>query len=234
MDRDNVPPSFLRDVRAVTLNLTARILDETQASANWVSEALEDERIESAAVEQVLDKRYGEMRVVYDPSDLEANRIALSTGYSVIPANAMSKDAWKNVRKFAAALPAGQVTPSPKPFHPDGQPLKLLPLEKVTAEIAAFVREVQFMHKVILGGDVHVELVDDAKWGFLGTYGKGSPAQLRINLAKLKPSLEDEQTLRTVIHEFGHAFGAHLTHAFDDGMALVAARWIRYEQERTQ
>jgi hypothetical protein len=26
-----------------------------------------------------------------------------------------------------------------------------------------------------------------------------------------------------VLHEFGHAFGAHLTHEFDNGIAKVAA-----------
>lgn len=47
-----------------------------------------------------------------------------------------------------------------------------------------------------------------------------------INVASVEPSLQSESTLRTIIHEFGHHFGDHLTHAFDDGMALVAARWV--------
>lgn len=223
IDRDNVPPSYLQDVRALVLNEMAARIPTGDAAANWVNDALEDDLITGDAVRAVLDKRFGEKRVVFDMSDPEANRIALSEGYTVIPGRSLSAAAWSNVRQYGAALPAGQVTPSPKPFHPDGTPLTVIDPADYTAAQRAFVDDVQQLHRDLLNSSITVKLAKEPAWPYAATYGNG---RMIVNMASVVPSLLNEDTVRTILHEFGHYFGAHLTHAFDDGIALVAARWV--------
>jgi hypothetical protein len=222
-DRDNVPPSFLKDIRAHVLNEMAGVLTEEQASTNWVNEALEDELIEPAAVEEVLTKRFGEKRVVFDPSDAEANRIALSKGYSVIPGNTFSKSAWGAIRSSGAALPAGKVTPSPKPFHPDGKSLKTIDPSKYTDAQRRFVRAVEMLHEDLLRAPILVVLTSDITWGFNGAYGGG---RVILNVAKMAANILATRTLGVVLHEFAHHYGDHLTHAFDEGIANLSATII--------
>lgn len=223
-DRDNVPPAFLRDVRTLVLNETVKLLTPEQATSNWVNEALEDELVSNEAVEAVLTKRFGDKRVVYDPSDQEANRIAISQGYTVIPGNALSKCAWQAVRDSGAALPAGRVTPSPKPFSPEGTPLKLIDEADYTEEQRRFVRAVAKLHLDLIDTDIDVRLTRDRGWKFAAVYGNG---RVIFNIAHRQPDIHNEMTLGTVLHEFAHFYGEHLTHAFDDGIAYISASLIK-------
>lgn len=232
-DRDNVPPAFLKDVRALVLNAMATRLTSDDAASNWVNEALEDELIEHAAVEEVLTKRYGERRVVYDPSDPEANRIAIAQGYTVIPPRAFSADAWQSIREAGAVRPAGQVTPSPKPFHEDGKPLNMIEVADYSTAQRRFARAVARLHNDLLDRGIVVGLADEPQWPFSAVYGGG---RVIFNMAfgRTKPDIRNERTLGTVLHEFAHHYGDHLTHAFDDGIAILAARLIRKVSEDPQ
>jgi len=222
-DRDNVPPSFLRDVRAIVLNAMAHTLDGEEAAEPWVGEALEDDLVEPSAVSTVMTARFGAKRVTFDMSDPEANRSALAAGYTVIPSNTFSRSAWNNVRGAGTTLPAGRTFPTAKPFHPDGSPLKTIDPKDYTDGEERFVRGVAQLHLDLVGREIAVTLAKDRGWKFNGAYGGG---QIILNLFCIEPVLWDEDTLRTILHEFGHAYGDHLTHAFDDGIAKVAAKLV--------
>lgn len=222
-DRDNVPPAFLRDVRALVLNEMASTLSDEDTTSVWVNEALEDDLITPEAVTAVMEKRYGEKRVVHDPSDPEANRIAVSQGYTVIAPGSFSKAAWGAIRAAGAALPAGRVTPSPKPFSPDGTPLTLIAPDDYTPEQASFVRAARQLHKDLVGKEIRVELTKDRGWRFAGVYGGG---RVIFNVAAVRPNVTNAQTLGVVLHEYAHHYGEHLTHAFDEGIAVLSARMI--------
>jgi hypothetical protein len=115
-DRDNVTPAYLREVRALVLNHMHAHLDEKTARDGWVSQALESPDINAGAVGSVLTSRYGDKRVIADPSDPEGTKLAVSRGYAVIQSGSFSRRQWQAIRASGAALPAGQVTPSPKPY----------------------------------------------------------------------------------------------------------------------
>jgi len=226
-DRDNVPPSFLRDVRAIALNTMAHTLDGEEAAGAWVNEALEDDLVEPSAVSTVMTARFGEKRVTFDMSDPEANRSALASGYTVIPSNTFSRAAWDNVRGAGTTLPAGRTFPTAKPFHPDGTPLKTIDPADYTDGEEQFVRGLAQLHLDLVGTTLTVILAKDRAWKFNGAYGTGLlGARLYLNLYCIEPMLWNEDTLRTILHEFGHAYGEHLTHAFDDGIAKVAAKLV--------
>lgn len=226
-DRDNVPPAFLRDVRAIVLNEMADKLTEDQSAASWVTEALEDDLVEAHAIKQVLDKRFGEKRVVYDPNDQEANRAATAAGFTVIPGRALPAAAWEGVRQFGLARPAGHVMPSPKPFHESGRPLSTIAIADYTEQQHTFATQVAALHIETTGSAISVVLSDDRGWQFAGCYGGG---QIIINVARLTPDLNDARTLAVVLHEFAHKYGDHLTHEFDSAIARIAAKMILARQ----
>ena len=107
-DRDNVTPAFLRDVRTAVLNNTADLLSQEDAKASWVSNALEDEKVDPDAVKRAFAKRFGDRAVIHDPNDLEANKRAAAAGYTVVPGGALPKAAWRNVKEGQVRFPRGR------------------------------------------------------------------------------------------------------------------------------
>lgn len=115
MDRDNVTPAYRRKVMTLVVNGMAPEIED--AGAAWVTDAMASEEIEPEAADAVLDKRFGKKRVMHDPSDPDANRLAALNGYTVVPGRSLGTGVGGNLRRFRKAgidlcPPAGQVTPS--------------------------------------------------------------------------------------------------------------------------
>lgn len=227
LDRTNVPPAFLRAVRVGLLNAMAARLDSKEAATEtWVRDATGHPDALPGAVEQVMALRFGDKRVSYDPSDREANFLAVANGYTVVSGGALSAAEWENVRRANAVLPAGQVTPSPKPFHPDGDPLHLV--DHPTDEMLAFVEWARTLARDLLGvTNLRVVLADDPGWGFGGCYKSG---ELHVNVARYGGRLffasgPDAQIVAFLIHEFAHHYAKeHLSAEFYDACCDVGAR----------
>jgi hypothetical protein len=114
MDRDNTTPAYVSAINTLVLNATHDILTKDDVTEPWARMAAADEKCSNEAITKILDLRYGKNRVSFDPSDLEANKIAVSHGMTVIASPSMSKGEWDNARRADAIKPAGAVTPSPK------------------------------------------------------------------------------------------------------------------------
>jgi hypothetical protein len=121
----------------------------------------------------------------------------------------LNGDEWANVKRAGAALPAGQVTPSPKPFHPDGRPLKVLEREKWTLAIkrvATFAQAVAY--HVLEINVLDVTIANDVGWGFGAAYGE---RHLTLNLGRLGHQWfekwpDNPDVERLLIHEFAHHY----------------------------
>ncbi len=85
MERDNVTPGYLRAIRVTVLNEMSHHLTTEDASDTWVRDATGDSRACEDAVRKVIDLRFGAKHVTFDPYDKEANLLAASEGYTVIP-----------------------------------------------------------------------------------------------------------------------------------------------------
>ena len=225
MERDAVRPSFLRDVRTVVMNAMAHALTPDQAAGKWAAEAIEEAGAE--AVKAVLTKRFGEKAVIADPSDREGEDIAKSRGYTVIPGGSFSREAWDNIRSSGAVLPAGQVTPSPRPYHPDGEPLKML--YTLTESCRRFETLAKQLGRELIG-DVAVDFAEDRSWGFSGTYSRVSATRgnLRVNYAVYKIHIERwilPELLRFIVHEFAHHTEQnHLAEGFHEECCRLAGK----------
>ena len=232
LDRANVVrPSYLRQLRVFALNATAHLLTEDDAKADWVRESLKDKRVTPEAVERVLTLTYGEKRVIFDPSDPEGTKLAVAKGYVVIPPGAFTKEAWQNIRNSGAAKPAGQVTPSPRPYDPEGQDLsKVLDPATWTPDMTRVVDYCKRVAHALIKKPINVRIVRDVTWPYAATFGRG--CELTLNLGRLGHSFFAEGATERVnsllIHELGHFYSSdHLSEDFHDALCDLGARMTR-------
>ncbi|MEM3116790.1 MAG: ATP-binding protein [Nitrososphaerales archaeon] len=225
VDRDNVAPSYLRALRTEVLNHLYAKIEEKDAAENWVREASGDRNASKEAVEQVIKLRFGDRSVVYDPTDPEGTKLAVSQGYTVIPPRALSKEEWENVRKHEVVLPAGRVTPSPKPFSKDGKPLRLVPVEKWTPGMARVAEYARRLAIELLGRDIVVRIASEIAWPYRAAYGEG---ELVFNAGRLGKSWFEgdlEKINELLIHEFGHEYSSdHLSEQYHDALCKLGAK----------
>lgn len=120
VDRDNVTPAYLRRIRVLALNAAHAQITPEDARSAWVSDAMTSEETEAEAVDAVLTARYGDRRVIRDPSDPESTKLAVAQGYAVIEPGSFSKDQWATIKRTGTALPSGQVTRVRSPTVPTG------------------------------------------------------------------------------------------------------------------
>jgi hypothetical protein len=237
LERDNVSPSYLQSVRVAVLNAMSKHLTQEDSASVWVRQAAGDSRVEGSVFNELIELRFGDKRVTHDPSDQEANLIAASKGYVVIAPASLSRDEWANVRRFKSSLPAGQVTPSPKPFSPNGEPLKMLERAEFTAGHLCFATFAQAMSPELIGRSITVEFANDPSWGFWGCYGTG---RLIINVAGRgegwfvgPPALLLERWIPFLIHEFAHdQVSGHLSEAYHRECCRLAGTLARTIYEK--
>lgn len=231
-DRDNVTPAYLRRVRTLVLDAMHERLTPETAAAPWVTAVLAD--ADAEAVTAVLTQRYGEKRVVRDPSDPEGTKLAMSRGYAIIEPGSFSRDQWTNIRASGAALPAGQVTPSPKPYAEEGgREQNYIPREKWSSGLLRFeqlAQKIAFNAAVLPPGRLHMQVVSDVSWPYAATYGRGG--ELIVNLGRLGHRFFDAQgrdadiaRAQLLVHEFGHEFSSdHLSSEYHDALCRIGAR----------
>jgi len=226
MDRDNVTPAYLRKIRTFVFNNTYDIVEENDINESWVKDALSDPDCENEAIKKSLDLRYGKKRVIFDPSDPESNKKAVSQGYTVIPGKSLSKNEWDNVKKAGAAKPAGQVTPSDKILSsPDGIP----PLDwsKLTSKQKKFVNFIEQYAKRLTDRNIRVEIIKINN-NYSAWYNNGV---LTFNYNALgKRFFEDfpenlKEVIDITIHELGHEYSSdHLSKSYYKALTRLGAK----------
>jgi hypothetical protein len=168
--------------------------------------------------------------VIFDPSDQEGTKMAVSQGYTVMSPGALSKQEWSNVKRFEVALPAGQVTPSPRPYSPDGEAQKILSEDKWTPGIKKVVAYAKFVAKGIIGAEIRIKVVTDIGWPYGATFGPGG--ELTLNLGRLGHQWFDggawDAVDELLIHEFSHyRVSDHLSSAFHDECCRLGAAMVK-------
>lgn len=229
MDRDNVPPAFLRHVRTLILNTMKDTLSADDAASPWVRDACESPLADPTAVLAMVKQRFGEKFVGYDPQDREANGTAGTRGYTVIPPSALSKQERNHLRAAGAWHSAGQVFPT----QSGSQGCKDIPESKWTDGMRAVVRYAQMLGRHLLDKGIRVSMFDSSGTAInvLAQYGKG---HLSLNVHLLGPEWFERgincEVTDLLLHELAHEYesdhrsheyhaactrlGAHLAHFF--------------------
>lgn len=232
MDRDNVKPAYLRQVRTLVANEMHSHITTEDANSTWVREALADTRITPEAVKSIVEAKFGEKVVAYDPSDPEANHVATSQGYTVVHGRSLGKDEWTNIRNAGAILPAGRVTPSETKLFQNqlsggegSDKLEETATEKWTEGMVKMEQYTGELGRLLLGYRPQVAFVSDVTLRALAFFGGG---KLTFNVGTLGHRWFNEPDQRSVdallIHEFAHhKVSNHLDHAFHDECCRLGA-----------
>jgi hypothetical protein len=229
MDRDNVTPAYLRAIRVAVLNTTHHLIDKDDATQTWVKEACSDDRVDTEAVKTAMTLRFGQDAVRYDPSDPEANKRSVAAGRPVVYGGNLSSAEWSNATRAGVLPAAGTVTPSPKPYSADGDPLDLVPENEWTTGMQQIVNYAMMIGQELLGCRVHVVIAREPSWPYGATYGK---SRLVFNLARCGRAFFErgitDDVNRLLIHEFAHHYeGDHLSEGYHKALADVGARLAR-------
>lgn len=238
MDRDNVTPSYLGQVRALVAEHMADKLTPEDANSAWVRDAVtrHGETMEAETINRLAELRFGDKRVAYDPTDPEANALAVSRGYQLVHGGSMNKAEWAAVRRVGALLPAGQVTPSPKAFAENAiDNLRMQPEDKYTPAMLSFVEYAKRIGKALMGFEPKVKLANDISWSCLGCYGGRS---LTINIAKVGYRWFEGPIARIndlLIHEYGHEYSSnHLSEEYYDALTRLGGDMSQLALEKPE
>jgi hypothetical protein len=234
-ERNNVPPAYLRTLRVFALNHLSDKLTGADATSAWVDDALSDERVDAEPLKRILAERFGERAVIHDPSDPEGTKLAMSQGYAVVHGGSLSREAWQNVRRHEALLPAGQVTPSPRTYDPEGMPENVLAKTEWTERMQKRARFAQSLYDELTGGrTLVVVIVIEPLVGWSANLGPLDPhtTRLCLNLGRLghewfAKAHSDREVLSLLIHEFGHdqdGSGDHLSREYHRAVCDIGAR----------
>lgn len=239
MERDNVSPAYLQDVRVSVANATRDLLTEADANAPWARDALADYQCAPETAKRLVELRFGDRVVVHDPSDQEANQKAQSEGYVVVTGSQLSSNEWEQVRRAEAMMPAGRLFPTPKAFHEGGEQLKVIQVADWTEGMKKFARVAGFLSEELIGKHVSVVIANDPGWNFEGCYGSG---QLTFNAAKhggvaCFHGIENEYLsaamLEFLIHELAHDVEAnHLSARYHEALCKFGGKVARLALER--
>jgi len=229
-DRDNVTPAYLEKVRTLVLNEMHDFIRPEDATSLWVEQAAANEHASSEAVKEVLDKRFGEKRVAYDPSDPEANNLAVAKGYTMVYGRSLSAGIWENARKAQAILPAGQVTPSNARvlLSLAGEPTNLLPEEKWTEGMRAIVEFVRLIGGHILGVNLTIQIVSEIRLP-AAMYGVGGPFVFNVTKLGYRWFADGvtAKVISLIIHELAHHYcDNHLSEEYYEALCDIGGKIV--------
>ena len=218
-ERDNVPQSYLNAVRVAVVNAMANKLDEKTASEPWVRVAASDPRILPNAFDRIMDLRFGENRVSFDPSDIGSNREASSKGYTVVSGGSLSAGEWENARCTGTIKPAGQLFSTQ---HGTRTPDKRYNRSEWTLWMSYYAKFVEYVSPNLVGHKVTVSYIEDKRMvcgQFFGTW-------FNVNLA-VHNAKDWQANIELMLHELAHTVvqsNDHLSHQFYETVGKLGSK----------
>jgi hypothetical protein len=233
MDRENVSEAFKKALSLEAFNALHHLMPNESFAATWVKQATENPEASPAAVTHFVRARFGEKVVSFDPSDPEANKLAVAAGYVVLPGGTFTGPQWENIRATGFVKPAGKVTPSAKGWDGDGaanaKDCPPIPEQEWTEEMRMVAEYATKVALVVLEAAIRVEFYSSVHMLASATYGPGT---LSFNKQRLGNQWFDMEKNRLkiddlLIHEFGHHYaGDHLSENYYRALTSIAARFI--------
>ena len=242
LDRDNVTPGYLRDIRTLVVNAMHEQLTEDDGNATFVNEALSDKDVAPEAANKALDLKFTKKRAIWDPNDREANMNLESQGYTLIKGGQLTKDQWANAKKHDSNLkPAGQIAPTKKAvFSPDGKDC-WVPREKWTKAMHAVVEYTIRVSRELLDKPVSVSVLSDITQSYGACFGN---LGFVYNLGRLGHAFFDacsdgptDQLNQLILHELGHGMPGgenHLAAEYHEGLCTLGAKLARLALAKPQ
>jgi hypothetical protein len=233
LDRENVREGFRRALATAAFNALHQRMNREDMNATWAKEAVENPDAKQEAVSDFVKARFGDKVVSFDPSDPEANKLATSGGYTVLPGGTFSAAAWENVRATGLVKPAGQVTPSARVWDgendPEAKDCPAIPECNWTAGMKEVASYAKLIAHAVLNVEISVVFYASPHMVAEAAFGQ---RELALNKFRLGNEWFDlsENRLKIdalLIHEFGHHFESdHLSESYYDALTSIAAKFI--------
>jgi hypothetical protein len=229
LERSGVAPAYLRTVRVIVTNAMVDTLTVLDVSSLAVRETIDDRRCAPEVACKVLEIEYGPKRAIFDLNDPEANNVLVAEGYKLIHGRSFSKQAWENIRSSGAALPSGQIRPTPKPYSsdPDAASRVLVPESEWSEGMRNIAEYSKVIAERIIGQRIRVVIDKGHRSQFWGACYGGR--ELTYNLATLGKGFFEEGPSRRVnsllIHELAHSKESnHLSEKFHRALQTLGAK----------
>lgn len=220
-DRDKVNSKYLKDIFAVVLNNVINDIKENNISQAWIREAITSDKIEGDTVMDIKVKRFGDLAVISNPFDPNANDEAISRGYKVITGSEMSKEEWIKMKQHANLVSSTSL------FGKTPKAVDYMVLENYQYPVINLVKKIA---KDYSNYDLTVQIYSDASISARASFGANN---LSFNLAHLTKDMFlpdsdgyiNEEMLDLLIHELGHKDGNHTEHSYHEYLTGIAA-WL--------
>jgi hypothetical protein len=228
LERDNVTPAYLRDLRSEVLNAAADLLATDDKASAWVSDAIGSANTGPKAIADVMTARFGEKYVSADPNDHEANQRAVSNGYKVVHGGALSADAWERVRGANLIQSAGKLFATPKPFVDGAPALNVIDEDTCKDYVRCGLAMYRYLGRVAFGRDVEIIVADDKGWPHIACWTVGR-FQLVINIAKLDQEhwYDEAAIVGLAMHEYAHEKGGHLDDSYHEELCRLGGAFVK-------
>jgi hypothetical protein len=239
VDRDNVTPSYLRDLRVVVLNNMHDQINDEDTTATWVNEATDDDDCSSEAVEAFRVKRYGTKSVAFDPTNPEANAEAVAHGFTVIPSRGLSSGQRKNLYEAGTLVTSSTAFPlagkGAYSDDPNATPVEVVSEEEWTDAMQKIHTYTEGVAKRLLDKTVRVRFVNCKSFAFKSwsaCFGRGhalAESWFDYNLHVLGESWFEDGATETVddliLHELAHEYESnHLSEDYYRACTKLGAR----------
>ena len=212
-------------------------LTEEDTESTWVNEATSDDRCEDDAAETFRVKKYGEKSVAFDPTNPEANAVAMSEGYTIIPSRGLTGGQRTNLKGAGTLRSSSQQYPTAGKGaysdDPNAEPVYVLTLDELTDGMKAVRVYAEDLGKSLMDATITVRFVkgptrfQSESWA--AAYGG---RQLDFNVANLgKNWFHDKGAVGTqnldelIIHEFGHHYESnHFSSNYHKALCRLGAK----------
>lgn len=240
MDRTNVSPSYLRQLREAVFNEAYDIILKEDAQSDLAKVGLQGDAAPAAAVQKIIEDRFGDKVVTYDPNDPEANHRAVAGGYVVLHGGHLSKEEWNNVRKYDISKPAGRLFPTPlNDVSPDAPMARYMEEADLTAGMKLVREYSQLMARRLLGftRELPVMFMREPKYPAAATWA--TSGILTFNVSKLGfkwfENGVDVKVNDLLIHEMAHHFeGNHLSDRYHEACTRLGAKMVELALEEPE
>lgn len=236
VDRDNVTPAYLRDLRTAVLNEMHALITPDDTTAPWVNEATSDGACAPEAAERFRVLRFGERSLAAHPTNAEANAEAVAHGYTLIPARGLTRGQRENLYSAGTLRTSVQAFPlagrNAYSDDPEAKPVRVIREDQWTPGMWAIHEYAAGVAWRLLGKTVVVRFVDEGAVPWIACYGRGhllKTAELHFNVGKLGTQWFENGATEAVddliLHELAHDFeGNHLSARYHEALTKLGAR----------
>lgn len=233
VDRDNVTPAYLRDVRVTVLNNMHDKITEDDTTEAWVNEATSDDKCSDEAAETFRVKKYGDKSLASNPLNPEADGVAMSHGYTIIPSRGLSRGQRANLKRAGTLLSSSEKYPTAGKGaysdDPNAPPVEIVAEDKLTDGHRRIREYTRGLAERLMGVTIAVRFVKCQR-GPSGTWhaaygGRRIDFNLRYLNREWFAHGATPEVDRLIIHEFGHEYAEnHLSKEYHAALCRLGAK----------